>query len=282
MFVDVVIMTVNDRAESGAAESDADDTFDEGQDALATVGPPSDHYYRPDLASVHHRGFSAHAGKCAPGVIDLLAPVRERGGLVLELGCGSGFLTRKLVEAGHRVVATDASPAMLELAREHADGAEGFRQLTLPDDPLPEADAIVGVGGALTYMPDEAAVDRGLRAIARAVRPGGLFAIDIYDLEWGVARPIIDTAQVGDDWAIIQRNSLLTQRRFARDITTFVRGDDDGSWRRDDERHENILIDTSQIPAQLAGEGVEVTVESSFGNESLSPGLHVIIGRRPA
>ena len=31
---------------------------------------------------------------------------------------------------------------------------------------------------------------------------------------------------------------------FVRDITTFLRNDD-GSWRRDDERHENVLLDTT-------------------------------------
>ena len=53
-----------------------------------------------------------------PGILALLEPVRARGGLVLEVGCGSGLLTRHLVDAGHRVIATDASPAMVELAQE--------------------------------------------------------------------------------------------------------------------------------------------------------------------
>lgn len=71
-------------------------------------------YFQHDLALIHHRGFGFHAGMCAPGILHLLEPVRDRGGLVLEIGCGSGLLTRHLVDAGHRVLATDASPAMLE------------------------------------------------------------------------------------------------------------------------------------------------------------------------
>src|SRR5947209_12778533 len=97
-------------------------------------------YYRHDLALVHHRGFGSHAAACAPGILELLEPVRARGGLVLELGCGSGLLTRWLVGAGHRVLATDASPAMLELAAEFVGAGAELRRLTLPDDPLPEAD----------------------------------------------------------------------------------------------------------------------------------------------
>ncbi|MGH2752396.1 MAG: class I SAM-dependent methyltransferase [Actinomycetota bacterium] len=165
--------------------------------------PPDDPFYRGDLALVHHRGFGFHAEACAPGILELLEPVREHAGLVLEVGCGSGLLTEKLVGAGHRVVATDASPAMLELAREHAGDAEDIRRLVLPDDPMPQADAIVSVGHALSYLPDEAAVDRALVALAQAVRPGGLFAIDICDLEWGRARrDVPDQGRTGDDWAI--------------------------------------------------------------------------------
>ncbi len=110
-------------------------------------------YYRRDLAVVHHRGFAFHAAACAPGILEFLAPVRAREGLVLELGCGSGVLTRELIAAGHRVIATDASPAMLELTHELVDGAAEVRQLTLPDDPLPDADAIVAVGHPLNYLP---------------------------------------------------------------------------------------------------------------------------------
>jgi trans-aconitate methyltransferase len=80
------------------------------------MAKPGEPYYRADLALVHHLGFGFHADDCAPGVLELLAPVRERDGLVVELGCGSGLLTRYLVDAGHRVIATDASPAMLDLA----------------------------------------------------------------------------------------------------------------------------------------------------------------------
>ena len=142
-------------------------------------------YYRADLALVHHLGSGFHADRCAAGIVGLLAPVRRRGGVVLELGCGSGRLTGHLVDAGHRVVATDASPAMLRLAAAAVPDAAEIRQLVLPDDPLPEVDAIVSVGHVLNYLADEAAVERALVAIAGALRPAGLLAVDLCDLRWG-------------------------------------------------------------------------------------------------
>jgi SAM-dependent methyltransferase len=243
---------------------------------------PEGSYYRRDLALVHHRGFGAYARACAPGVLALLEPVRARQGLVLELGCGSGVLTRELTAAGHRVIATDASPAMLELTREHAPAAEDIRPLVLPGDPLPRADAVVSVGHTLNYLSGERAISLALTAIARALRPRGVFAVDVCDLAYGRARSgAPPAASVGDDWAVITEFSLPAANRFVRHITTFVRGGD-GSWRRDDETHHNVLIDTSSVPALLAAEGVQVTVASAFGTEQLPPGLRVLIGRRAA
>jgi len=243
------------------------------------VALPEDPYYRRDLALVHHRGFGFHAQACAPGILRLLERARARDGVVLELGCGSGLLTKELAAAGHHVIATDASPAMLDLARSYVPGAD-VRMLVLPDDPLPAADAVVSVGHVLSYLPDEHAIGRALTAIARALRPGGLFAIDICDLEYGQARHNApNVGQVHDDWAIITQFSLPAPNLFVRQITTFVRGGD-GSWRRDDERHHNVLIDTALVPALLAAEGVQVTMASAFGTERLPAGLRVLIGRR--
>lgn len=237
-------------------------------------------YYRADLALVHHLGFGFHADACAPGILELLEPVRRREGLVVEIGCGSGLLTAHLADRGLKVMATDASEAMLSLAKAHAPGAAGFLRLTLPDDPIPPADAIVGVGHALNYLEDEAQIDAALVAIATSLRPGGLMAIDLCDLEWGALR--VDQAphvRRGDDWLLTTEFSLPEPNRYVRLMTTFVRLED-GNWRRDDERHDNVLIDTSTVAPLLAQHGVEAALSTSFGDEKLPAGLVTVIGRK--
>ena len=236
-------------------------------------------YYRSDLSLIHHLGFGFHADLVAPGILGLLSPVRERGGLVLELGCGSGLLTRHLVEAGHRVVATDASPAMLEIAAGYAPGAE-FRRLAMPDDPYPTADAVVSVGHPLNYLPSAEAIDRALIAAAEALRPGGVLAVDVCDLEWGRDRQDdAPHARVGDSWALFTEFATPSPDRFDRHMTTFVRTAD-GTYRRDQETHENILIDTSTVPDLLAAHGVAADVRPAFGSETLPPGLKAVVGER--
>jgi nicotinamidase-related amidase len=85
--------------------------------------------------------------------------------------------------------------------------------------------------------------------------------------------------KVTDTWAIITRFSTPAPARFVRDITVFVR-EPSGCWRRDDERHENVLVDTATVPGLLVSHGVEATVRSSFGIEELPVGLKVIVGKR--
>ena len=239
-----------------------------------------DPYYRPDLARIHHLGFSFHAEDCAPGILALLEPVRERGGLVVELGCGSGLLTRFLVDAGHRVIATDASPAMLDIAREYAAGTEEIRQVVLPDDPIPACDAIVSTGHALSYLPSAEAIDRAIVAIAEALRPDGVVAFDLCDRTY--AEPRTGERPIGwaaETWALVTETSVPAPDRFVRQMAIFTRNDD-GTWRRDDERHDNVLVDTSAVPGLLAEHGVDATLGTSFGDETLPVGLHTIIGRK--
>ena len=82
-----------------------------------------------------------------------------------------------------------------------------------------------------------------------------------------------------DDWALVTRYETPAPHRFVRDITTFV-ATGDGSWRRDDERHDNVLVDTTAVPAALAIHGVEARVLPSLGDERLPDGMVVITGRR--
>jgi SAM-dependent methyltransferase len=237
-------------------------------------------YFQHDLALVHARGYGRYADHCAPGILELLAPVGS--GLVLELGCGAGALTRHLLDAGYQVIATDAAPAMLELAWSALGGEGDLRRLRLPDDPLPAADAIVSVGHVISYLPDAAAIDRALVAMAGALRPDGVLAIDVCDLEYGEIRAGEgNIGRTGPDWAVIAGFSRLAPDRVVRDITTFV-PDGHGAWRRGSERHENVLVDTALIPALLLEHGVDATVGTSFAGAEVPPGLRTVIGTKAA
>ncbi len=152
--------------------------------------------------------------------------------------------------------------------------------LVLPDDAVHEADAVVSVGHVLNDPPDEASIERALSAMAGALRVGGLLVFDICDLTFPAARREAPPyARVEDDWAIFTTYDVPSPDRFVRPITTFVR-QDDGSWHRDDERHQNVLVDTSTLPPLLAAAGTRAEVAASFGDESRPEGIVAVVGRR--
>ena len=241
-------------------------------------------YYRRDLARVHHEGFDFHAEAVAPGILRILEPVRASGGLVVEFGCGSGLLTRHLVAAGHRVLATNLvrGRAMLDLARETAQGAVAFEVLALPRDPVPPADAIVGVGHPINYLPSLDAIHQALGAMAAALRPRGSYRV-------GRLRPRVRRRSAGDrpsrGWVprrldIAHPGSPLpTPDRFVRQMAMFSRNPD-GTYQKDDERHDNVLLDVTTIPPLLLAHGVEATISTAFGEETMPEGLHTVVGRK--
>jgi len=109
------------------------------------------------------------------------------GERVLDVGCGSGAVTRTLarrVAPGGRAVGIDASPALLEVARELADkaGLGGWIEFKAGDcRALPFSDAsfdAVLAATTLSHVPDPG---RGLAEMVRVTRPGG--RIGVFDID---------------------------------------------------------------------------------------------------
>jgi trans-aconitate methyltransferase len=104
-------------------------------------------------------------------VVELLAP--QAGERILDLGCGDGALTEKLVGLGCRVVGIDASTEQIAAARARGLDAEVGSGETLTFDD--EFDAVFS-NAALHWMPRAEAVARGIH---RALRPGGRLALEM-------------------------------------------------------------------------------------------------------
>lgn len=225
-------------------------------------------YYQSELARIHHEAFSDYARSAAPGV---LASLGEPCGVV-ELGCGGGALTRPLLDAGHRVIATDASSAMLDLARQTVPEAD-IRFLKLPDNPIPPTDAVVAVGTVFNYLDSEVYIDRALLGAARA---GRILITDLLDLSYGDTRQEpVKYFHEGDGWKLWTVNSLETPDRVVRQMTIETA---DGITK---EVHVNVLVDVAEIADKLRSEGLAVSTSSGFGYETLPPGFVVLEARRP-
>jgi len=104
-------------------------------------------------------------------VLELLAP--SPGERILDLGCGDGVLTERIVAAGATVIAVDAGPDMIAAAQ-----ARGLDATLIDGQKLTfesEFDAVFS-NAALHWMRDQQAV---LAGVHRALKGGGRFVAEM-------------------------------------------------------------------------------------------------------
>jgi trans-aconitate methyltransferase len=117
-----------------------------------------------------HGRFVADLGA---SLLDWLAP--EPGERILDIGCGDGVLTGRLVEeAGAVVVGIDASPELVATARQHGIDARLMDAQALQFDA--EFDAVFS-NAALHWMKRDP--DAVIAGAFRALRPGGRFVAEL-------------------------------------------------------------------------------------------------------
>jgi len=113
------------------------------------------------------RGGDAAFEWHAPAFLDLLPPP---GRLTVDVGCGEGRFTRMLRERGDRVVAVDAAPTLVRLARE-MDPEGDYRVAEATALPLGDVEADLVV--AFMSLQDVEDARAAIRETARVLEPGG-------------------------------------------------------------------------------------------------------------
>jgi demethylmenaquinone methyltransferase/2-methoxy-6-polyprenyl-1,4-benzoquinol methylase len=153
---------------------------------------------------------------------------------VLDLACGTGDLAFAAAERAVEgtVLGIDASPRMIELARERArrespSGVVRFElgDISALDVPTASVDA-VSAGYALRNAPD---YDQAVREIARVLRPGGTLAtLDFYRPEaaWWRALLLAYLSAAGNWVGWLWHREPVVYGYIARSIDHFV------SWQR--------------------------------------------------
>lgn len=108
---------------------------------------------------------------------------------ILDLYCGYGRHAIELAKRGYKVTGIDATQAFLDIAYNKAE-EEGvdvifrlcdMREMTYAG----EFDAIINMFAAFGYFTDEENA-RVIQRISEALKPGGLFLIDLLNREWMV------------------------------------------------------------------------------------------------
>jgi trans-aconitate methyltransferase len=162
--------------------------------------------------------FVSHLGE---PVFELLSP--KPGEHVLDLGCGDGVLTEKLIEAGCLTIAVDSCPEQVAAARARGLDARVEKAESLPFSS--EFDAVFS-NAVLHWVKNQ---DAALAGVYRALKPGGRFVGELGGagcvqairsaLHESMARRGLDVASL-DPWffpTLEQYEELLTRHGFIVD-----------------------------------------------------------------
>jgi SAM-dependent methyltransferase len=239
--------------------------------------------YRDDLAYIHDSGFGGIARAAASVLLDALGRQSVTRGLVIDLGCGSGVLSRAISDAGYDILGIDLSEAMVSLARRHVPRGR-FRVESLLTAELPACVAVAAVGECVSYLFDDRNTKNKLTSVFRrihtALAPGGLFLFDVVE-PGRVPGPEPRRAFFeADDWAVLvtseedRKRGILTRR-----ITSFRKFGD--LYRRDQEIHRQRLLTRTELTDSLRSIGFRVRTLRGYGPVRFGPGHVGFIARKP-
>ncbi|HSB12063.1 MAG TPA: class I SAM-dependent methyltransferase [Blastocatellia bacterium] len=236
--------------------------------------------YKNDLAYIHDVGFGEFARRSAPGLLEILRGNGIRGGLVADLGCGSGIWALELARAGYEAMGIDISPAMIEIARRRVPSGE-FRVGSLLKMKLPRCVAVTSLGECLNYLFDRSNSLGQLRTFFRrvydALEPGGVFIFDI--AEPGRGKGPRQKHREGKDWAVLVEVDEDTRtNRLTRRITTFRK--EGASYRRDEESHQLQLYKRSEVTRELRSAGFRVRTLTSYGGQEMIDGCVAFVAQK--
>lgn len=207
---------------------------------------------------------------------ELLRDYGCREGLVLELGCGTGALTRLLAQAGYDMIGLDSSPDMLSIARER-QAEEGTEILYLQQD-MREFElygtvaAVVSLCDSMNYITEYKELVQVFRLVNNYLDPGGYFIFDL-NTPYKYRELLADNtfAENREDCSFIWENTYDDETELNEyALTLFVR-EEDGRYERFEEFHYQKAYAIETVKKAAAEAGMEfITVYDAFTREEPS------------
>lgn len=200
-------------------------------------------------------------------------------GILLDLGCGTGQMTRRFAAKGYDMIGVDASPDMLDIARQQSDDnilylLQDMREFEL----YGTVAAVVSVCDSLNYILEEEDLLQVFRLVNNYLDPDGLFVFDMNTV-WKYENLLAQESfcENRDEAAFLWENDYDSENGINEyDLTIFVRNKD-GRFTRFEETHLQRAWKAERICELLEEAGLKVVgvygIDDVSGADGMRP-LH--------
>lgn len=215
-------------------------------------------------------------------VIALLKEEKIETGLVLDLGCGTGKMTRLLSAAGYDMIGIDNSEEMLEIAREYQyeqqpNDQENSILYLLQDmrefELYGTVRAVISICDSMNYILEEEELRQVFSLVNNYLDPKGIFIFDLntrYKYEMLLGETTITENR--EEGSFIWENYFDEEEEINQyDLTLFIRTEAD-LYRKYEETHYQRVYELDTVKRLLKEAGMEfVAAYDAFTKEPVKP-----------
>ncbi|MCL2036351.1 MAG: class I SAM-dependent methyltransferase [Oscillospiraceae bacterium] len=189
-----------------------------------------------------------------------------KSGILLDLACGTGKLSRLMAEKGWDVIAVDSSPEMLSKAEPHTNVSyicQDMNELDL----FGTIDAAICSFDGLNHLADESELYETIKRVSLFMNPGGVFVFDLntlYKHETILAHNIF--VRETDEIYCVWRNEYSGGGVVYINLDFFSKQDkpESGLYRRFTEEIREIAYDSDTLISLCERAGFEVVAQHDF------------------
>ncbi|MGI6020169.1 MAG: class I SAM-dependent DNA methyltransferase [Lachnospiraceae bacterium] len=217
------------------------------------------------------------------GVISgLLADEGVKDGIVCELGCGTGTLTRMLADRGFDMIGIDSSEEMLQVA---FDREMDFKNTDNEDAPARKpilylnqdirdfelygtVRAFVSVCNTMNYLTGDGELERVLKLVNNYLDPSGIFIFDFNTVH--LYRDVIGDSTIAEnreDASFIWENVYDEACRINEYDVTFFEKKESGLFERFEEVHIQRAFELEEVKESIKKAGMRFL--GAFDAESM-------------
>lgn len=207
--------------------------------------------------------------KWCEAICEILRSHEIEDGLVLDLGCGTGTMTRLLREKGYDMIGVDNSAEMLEIAREHPDDGILYLQQDMREFELyGTVKAVVCVCDSMNYLLEEEDLAEVFSLVHNYLDQDGIFIFDMNTLY--KYRDLIGDATICENR---EHESFIWENCFDEEssineyaLTLFVE-QENGLYARYEEFHYQRAYELKKVEELIRGSGLELLAVCGEGTK---------------